>query len=1066
MNAIQTLNQIAETWGSFVFHATWQSSIVCLILLGLAIAGKRWPTPVRYGILLVALIKFAIPPGFSIPGLAIWGKTFHPDSLAFYTSVIHHDPLESTPGKPSRPVSFTANPLPRSTPFTAVHQKSPLNIPLKKQPPISKPMPAFHWKAYAMALQAAGIFTFLLYLFIQWLQLARIRKSASPIHETKVTAQFSRIKKQIGLRRSILLLSSKEVSSPIALGLIHPCIMLPTTVLQGLAANELRTVLAHELAHHARRDIWVNTLQLILTSVWWFNPLLWILNREIRKLREDCCDDYLLAKQIASENEYCQTLLHAAALTSQPRYVLLSAGLSESGRSLAYRFQRIMNRSLQRHPNLTVIGFTIVFLSAVLLIPALYNHSKSLRSGPTALPVLDRKPEILTINYSFQPVTLPLTNEKAETFLGLGTISCMDSSREGATIVTASKNGLFVWNPDQNPSIPIQWCSIANDFVTTLDISPDDRYLAAGTQNGNLLVWDTQTWKQTLAIHPYRDRLPLLTFTPDSSAITVFCSGGLIRSLNRANGEIINEYRIKLKRPVSSLCYSPDGSEFLISMDSSHDLFLINGLSGEITRTFTSSNQTSSIANPIDVINKINIDNLYLTAGQFSPDGKSVLFGGLDFAIQEAARTEVPDSSEETVYLGHKNNISCLAFSSDGKRIISGSQDGTAKVWDRETRKEIASFGEYDPRLLKDPNRLDPSNDMFHVRFLSDSNRVLIGNRNGTIEIHDLSTHQTVAALRGHTSDVYHYAVFKDWNRLLLGCSDGSVKLQDLTTGEIQRSYTGHIDYISALELSPDETKYASLDREGLILIRDVETGNILYTWGIEEGEWGRNDLFCSIAFSPDRKHLLAGDSYVETGASGNYMEIKWFDIETGQRTKTWEIVPKFNIDRKTFNREVDRYSIQTIFTTDQSKVLIPIMGKSQLWDVIKEKPFPDIAIGDGYSNPQSFSPDGRSVALAGSKLEIWDLQTGKKVETFADLERGRYFNDGCVSYSSNGKWLAAGDNQGVVTIWDVANKKRLHTVEYPDSRIGFLRFFPDNRKLLIGTGDRIFIQDISQTEK
>src|SRR6202030_235572 len=109
------------------------------------------------------------------------------------------------------------------------------------------------------------------------------------------------------------LVISREINAPIAFGVLRPKVLLPATVVERLSAAQLRTIMAHELAHVCRGDLWINWLQLGLRAVWWFNPQLWILNRAIRKAREDCCDDLLLVRGVTSHDAYCDTLLRAAA---------------------------------------------------------------------------------------------------------------------------------------------------------------------------------------------------------------------------------------------------------------------------------------------------------------------------------------------------------------------------------------------------------------------------------------------------------------------------------------------------------------------------------------------------------------------------------------------------------------------------------------------------------------------------------------------------------------------------------------------------------------------------------
>ena len=64
---VVAVNQFAEYWWPYVLRATWQGCLVALFILLAVRLGRRWPSPVLYGLLFVALIKFALPPTVSAP---------------------------------------------------------------------------------------------------------------------------------------------------------------------------------------------------------------------------------------------------------------------------------------------------------------------------------------------------------------------------------------------------------------------------------------------------------------------------------------------------------------------------------------------------------------------------------------------------------------------------------------------------------------------------------------------------------------------------------------------------------------------------------------------------------------------------------------------------------------------------------------------------------------------------------------------------------------------------------------------------------------------------------------
>src|SRR4029077_8879662 len=124
--------------------------------------------------------------------------------------------------------------------------------------------------------------------------------------------------------------------------------------IEGLREAELRRILAHELTHFRRGDLWVNTVQLGLLAVWYFHPLFWLLHRTIQKVREDCCDDVLLARDLTSGDAYCDALLHTARELAGGAPIAAALGFGENLHPLGRRLKRIMDDGLKRSAKLSL----------------------------------------------------------------------------------------------------------------------------------------------------------------------------------------------------------------------------------------------------------------------------------------------------------------------------------------------------------------------------------------------------------------------------------------------------------------------------------------------------------------------------------------------------------------------------------------------------------------------------------------------------------------------------------------------------------------------------------------
>ncbi|MHC4153883.1 MAG: M56 family metallopeptidase [Planctomycetota bacterium] len=87
---------------------------------------------------------------------------------------------------------------------------------------------------------------------------------------------------------------SGQVDGPIVCGLLRPVILVPHNLAPTLGARHLRSALLHELAHIRRGDLWANLAQTVLQALHFYNPLLWLANRRIRKLREQAVDEMVV----------------------------------------------------------------------------------------------------------------------------------------------------------------------------------------------------------------------------------------------------------------------------------------------------------------------------------------------------------------------------------------------------------------------------------------------------------------------------------------------------------------------------------------------------------------------------------------------------------------------------------------------------------------------------------------------------------------------------------------------------------------------------------------------------
>ena len=124
-----------------------------------------------------------------------------------------------------------------------------------------------------------------------------------------------------------LLVTSRPLG-PAVFGLLQPTVVLPQAVLKGKSSSEIEPIVAHELVHLRRGDVWVSGLQTIVQLLWWFHPLVWWANRQASRVCERCCDEAVVADLGYEPYDYARCLLDVMEQRHALRPVFAFPGLA------------------------------------------------------------------------------------------------------------------------------------------------------------------------------------------------------------------------------------------------------------------------------------------------------------------------------------------------------------------------------------------------------------------------------------------------------------------------------------------------------------------------------------------------------------------------------------------------------------------------------------------------------------------------------------------------------------------------------------------------------------------
>lgn len=411
----------------------------------------------------------------------------------------------------------------------------------------------------------------------------------------------------------------------------------------------------------------------------------------------------------------------------------------------------------------------------------------------------------------------------------------------------------------------------------------------------------------------------------------------------------------------------------------------------------------------------------------FSNDGKWVVSGSMDSTIR-IWDTEIGLPVGDPLR-GHGKGVNAVAFSPDGKQIVSGSRDCTICVWDVATGSRVAGpFEGHKDKVLS-------------VVMLPDGKRIVSGSADRMIFIWDMerSSQERTSCFSGHTDWVRSVAVSRDGKRIVSGSDDHTICVWDAESGlQVGESIKLHSDYVMSVAFSPDGNKILSGSRDKTLCVWDLKNSRLAcgplagHTYGVN-----------SAAFSPDGKWIISG--------STDYTVHIW-NAETGEKVGA------------PFKRHIGSVSSVAI-SADGRRVVSGSTDKTlHIWDVDAR------VMGNsptrGHSNEinsVAFSPDGKN-AVSGSDdgtICIWDTMNGSLNREPIKGHSGRVW---CVAFSPDGQRIASCSNDRSISIWDVkTGLKDGNSIKHHSGTVYCIAFSPDGKLIASGSGDRtICIWDVA----
>ena len=197
-------------------------------------------------------------------------------------------------------------------------------------------------------------------------------------------------------------------------------------------------------------------------------------------------------------------------------------------------------------------------------------------------------------------------------------------------------------------------------------------------------------------------------------------------------------------------------------------------------------------------------------------------------------------------FSGHTLYVSSVVFSPDGTNVLTGSGDRTAKLWDASNGSLLRTFSGHTLYVTS-------------VAFSPDGTKVLTGSYDKTAKLWNASDGTLLRTFSGHTGSVYSVAFSPDGTKVLTGSSTGDpdylgeAKLWNASDGTLLRTFSGHTAWVSSVAFSPDGTKVLTGSWDDTAKLWNASDGTVIRTFS------GHAGSLRSVAFSPDGTKVLTG---------------------------------------------------------------------------------------------------------------------------------------------------------------------------------------------------------------
>ncbi len=306
-----------------------QVGLLVALVYALSLVVRRGPAEVRYVLWLTVALRLCWPAGLESPlGLA-------PTLVGLERAA---DATESGTWAADRSTRSTGE-----VSISLVRTKpSPAALDTAADAERAVPPLALVW--------LAGVGIMMLHFARRWWWARRFVAACEPNRREDLARRFDELKQELGLRPGVELRvdsAKARLEAPAVFGLWRPVVLLPRSVVDSWRLEEIEPVLIHEMVHLRRLDLPINALQCVLQAVYFFHPLVWLMNRKIREERELICDDEVV-RRCGGRSGYVRAILRVVESQAVASRFAPAMGMASHRSSLGRRVERLLDRGYRQ----------------------------------------------------------------------------------------------------------------------------------------------------------------------------------------------------------------------------------------------------------------------------------------------------------------------------------------------------------------------------------------------------------------------------------------------------------------------------------------------------------------------------------------------------------------------------------------------------------------------------------------------------------------------------------------------------------------------------------------------